>query len=83
MKTTQDSTALNDPRASPIYSLAYSLHFVTQPLTFILYSDDCKVGKKRKTGESDCMVSAEPSEKKTKTQGKDKVIYDVTNYYFR
>lgn len=83
MKATRDSTALNDPRASPIYSLACSVHFLTQLLTFILYLDDCKVGKKRKTGESDCMVSAEPSEKKTKTQGKDKVIYDVTNSYFR
>ena len=83
MKATRDSTALNDRRASPIYSWACSVHFVTQLLTFILYLDDCKVGKKRKTGESDCIVSAEPSEKKTKTQGKDKVIYDVTNSYFR
>ena len=33
--------------------------------------------------ESDCIVSAEPSDKKTKTPGKDKVIYDVTNCYFR
>ena len=42
-----------------------------------LFSDNCRIGKKRKTENSELMVTMEQCMKLTKTQGKDKVIYNL------